>query len=639
MNLLSANGVSKTYGLKTLFTDVSLGIDEGERVSIVGVNGSGKSTLIKVLSGAEKPDSGEITVRKNTRIECLRQFTRFDEDHTVLDHVFSSATGEALLVRKYEESCRALEISPQNERLLERVGELSRQMDAASAWEFETRVKTVLTKLNIKDFDAPVSTLSGGYRRRLALARSLIAEPDILFLDEPTNHLDADTVDWLEQYIRNFNGAVVMVTHDRYFLDRVAERILEIDSSRVFEFPGNYSLYLKRKSDMEKAAVKQRKRLQEILRREIDWLEQGCKARTTKQDARIKRIQQIEAEVKTPARESLLFSIFTRRLGKKVLELEDVKKFYDGKSVLGGFTYTFRPGERVGIIGPNGCGKTTLANIMTDRVKPDEGSVEVGKNVRFAFFDQECSGFHPEESALDYVKREGGEMLRTLEGDFLTADVVLKKFYFTPQMQFTPVKKLSGGERRRLYLVRTLMLDPNFLILDEPTNDLDIPTLQSLEDFLDGFSGCLVCISHDRYFLDRTVDHILAFEPDGSIRDYPGNYSIYSSMRQEYRAGLRKEEMENEREIKRQRYEQRKQNRQRQRKLSYNEQQELVQMEKEIPELEQRLSGIEGEINASASDYAKLIELNKEKESIESRLETCLERWETLASIQEKSRG
>jgi len=629
MNILSIQGLSKTVGVKNLFSQVSFGIDQGDRVALIGINGSGKSTLLKILAGLEDYDHGILNTRRGIRISYLAQDPEFREDHTALDYIFASDLPEALVVHDYEAVCRALEETPHSEHLLERFDELTRRMDAASSWEYETRAKTVLTKLRITDFNARISTLSGGYRKRLALSRALLAEPDLLILDEPTNHMDADSIDWLEQYLQAFPGAVVLVTHDRYFLDRIAGSILEIEHQRIFSSKGNFSRYLEMKQKRESAEESGDNRSRGILKKELQWLGQGCKARTTKQQARIHRIEILRDNVPLPPRASLAFQVEPRRLGKNVVDLVNVAKSYDGRKIIDDFTYSFSRGERLGVIGPNGCGKTTLADLITGKTRPDKGTVKIGATVFFGYFDQETHEMDPAVKALDYVREEGGPMLPTPEGKFLPATIVMQSFLFTTQMQHTPTGKLSGGEKRRLYLVRTLMRNPNFLLLDEPTNDLDISTLQALEDFLDGYRGTLLVISHDRYFLDRTVDYVLSFEEDHEIRKYPGNYSVYSRLRRERAAERRSENLQNQAE----RHSKREKKQGRPRKISYMLKRELDRLEKEIPPMEKRLEQIGSQMEASASNYTALLELEKERKQLEDELETAMERWEELATL------
>ncbi len=633
MSVISANTIGRIIGDKRLFSELTFGIEDGDRVAVVGANGTGKSSLLRVLAGLDDPDEGALSRRRDLRMEYLSQNPPFNDADTPLNFIFSSAGKDAALVRDYESACHALESAPADGALLRRFEELSRMMDAADAWAFETRARDILSRLNVQDLDAPLGTLSGGYRKRVALARALVAAPDVLFLDEPTNQLDADTIAWLEEYLRAFPGIVVLVTHDRYFLDRVARRIIEMDRGQVRLFEGNFTLYLERKAQLEAEAVRHEERRQEILKKEIAWLKQGCKARTTKQQARIDRVHDMMDDNPLPRPRSLAFQIVPRRLGKKVVELDGITHSADGRTLIHDLTLPFGREDRIGVIGPNGCGKSTLANIITGRVTPDRGSVSVGETVFFGYYDQEAHEMDGRLKAVEYVKEEGAAQLRTPDGGFLTAELVMEQFLFTGQMQHTLIEKLSGGERRRLYLIRTLMQNPNFLILDEPTNDLDIMTLEALEDFLDGFGGCLLIISHDRYFLDRTVDYVLAFEEGGILRKYPGGYEIYSRLRAEYRARIRSSAAPD-------------------RattpavpakaapaapRLSWKEKKELEFLETEILRLEARLQDIIGEMAACAAEYEKLLPLTEEEKAIRKNLEDAMNRWEELARLAEQS--
>lgn len=629
MNIVSAQGIAKTHGLKELFSGLSFGLEERDRIGLIGRNGCGKSTLLQILARAMEPDAGQVTWRQDLRVQYLSQNPEFLPGQTVLEYIFASSEAISSLLLEYESVCARLSHDPHSAVLLKQFDEVSRRMDAASAWDYETLARTILGKLGIADLETRVDLLSGGYRKRVALAHALLTTADLLILDEPTNHLDADTVSWLEDYLRRFTGAVLLVTHDRYFLDRVTERIWELDGGELREFEGNFSYYLGRKAELEAAALSQQDRRRAILRKELEWLKRGARARTTKQKARIDRIHALQEIPGISRQEAVSFPLETRRMGKKACELKAIFKAYDGRTVISDFSYTFKPGERLGIIGPNGSGKTTLANIITGRVAPDRGEVSVGQTVEFGYFDQESTEFDPAERALDYVKREGGDMLRGTDGSTLGAALVMERFFFTPQMLYTPIEKLSGGERRRLYLVRTLMRNPNFLVLDEPANDLDIPTLQALEDFLDGYSGCLLVISHDRYFLDRTIDQLLSIESGGRVRGWPGDYSLYERMRAEQE---QEDKAASEVASVASPTSRPKGDGSKPRKLSFNEQRELARLEAEIPDMEGRLRELEEEMAAAATEYVKLQALSAEQKQLAARVEQAVERWTELAS-------
>ncbi len=632
MSILTVSGLGKAHGLNQIFSDLSFGIERRDRIGLIGINGAGKSSLLRILAGLDAADAGNIEVRQGLRVDFLPQNPVFDADHTVIEHIFFSSTEMAQVVRDYETISHHLAESPGDETLLKRLDELSRRMDALSAWEYETRAKTILTKLGVEDFEARVGTLSGGYRKRVALARALLDESDLLILDEPTNHLDADTVDWLEEYLQKFNGAVLLVTHDRYFLDRVTNRIFEIDRGVLREFAGNFTYYVERKAELEEAFAAQEARRKNLLRKELAWLKKGAKARTTKQKARIERAEDLATVSFARPKEEVKFGLSARRLGTKVVVMKEIYKSFDDKKIITDFTYTIERGQRLGIIGPNGSGKSTLANIVTGRIVPDRGHIIVGETVSFGYYDQESLGLNPAERPIDYVKREGGEIIRGPDGKHMTAAMALEQFMFTPQMMQSPIEKLSGGERRRLYLVRTLMKDPNFLVLDEPTNDLDIATLEALEDFLDNFCGCLLVISHDRYFLDRTVDQLISFEGRGRIRTYPGNYTTYVQIRAEEQAQLRQEESK-ARESKKKKEAQAPQT-DRPKKLTFMQQKELTALEAGIPNQEARLKDLERQMIGAATDYVRLNELTREHARLKEKLDQDLARWEELAELQ-----
>jgi ATP-binding cassette subfamily F protein uup len=630
MHILSIEAISKNYGIRPLFENVSLGLDSSDRIGVVGVNGSGKTTLLRLIAGEEKPDTGRIVFAADVSVGYLPQNPPFEPGQTVLDAIFAASDANTKLLRDYERACQELGMDAHgDERLLNRVSELAHQLEASGAWELETNARMVLSRLGISDTAQEVSTLSGGQRKRVALARALVASPSLLILDEPTNHLDAETITWLETYLARYRGALLLVTHDRYFLDRVTTRILEIDRSSVQAFEGNYAYYLEKKEEQELARAAEGQKREMLIRRELAWLRRGAKARTRKSKARIDRAESLMAQPKEAARAELDISVSSSRTGKKILELHDINKSYDGRTLIENFSYTLKPGERIGIIGPNGAGKTTLLEIITGRVAPDGGVVEVGQTIRFGYYDQENRALDEEMRVIDYI-REVAERIETAGGVFITASQMLEKFLFTGAMQYTPIAKLSGGERRRLYLLRVLMGAPNVLLLDEPTNDLDIQTMVTLEDYLDGFAGCLVAVSHDRYFLDRTVEHIFRFEDGGRLRQYPGNYSAFLEARQrEEREAVPVKHEATPRPAK----EARAKNGTTRRKLSFKERKELEELETRIQETEERQAVIETELVANSSDAHLVHELYMEREKLAAQLARDLERWSELAEL------
>ncbi|MEA2176266.1 MAG: transport system ATP-binding/permease protein [Blastocatellia bacterium] len=630
MHILSIEALSKSYGLRPLFENVSLGLDSEDRVGVVGVNGSGKTTFLRLIAGEEVPDAGRIVFAEGVTVGYLPQNPSFEAEQTVLDAVFAASDASMKLLLDYERACLALATGEKDDsRLLNRVSELAHQLEASGAWELETNARVILSKLGISQTGAKMSTLSGGQRKRVALAHALIANPRLLILDEPTNHLDAETITWLETYLARYRGALLLVTHDRYFLDRVTGRILEIERGAVQTFDGNYAYYLEKKEEQEQSRAVEGQKREMLIRRELAWLRRGAKARTRKSKSRLDRAENLLAQPKATERAELDINVTSSRIGKKVLILHDLTKSYDGRVLIDGFDYTFKPGDRIGIIGPNGAGKTTLLEIIKGRVKPERGTIEVGQTVRFGYYDQENRALNEAERVIDYI-REAAEQIETADGTFITAAQMLEKFLFTGAMQYSPIAKLSGGERRRLYLLRILMSAPNVLLLDEPTNDLDIQTLVTLEDYLDGFGGCLIVVSHDRYFLDRTIEHIFRFEGEGRLREYPGNYTAFLEARQresseavmtapEARAQPAKDSVVGPITAKR--------------KLSFKEQRELEALEVRIQESEQRLAEIERESAANSSDAFLVHKLYRERETLSEQLDLDLDRWAELAEL------
>jgi ATP-binding cassette subfamily F protein uup len=631
MHILSIEAISKNYGIRPLFENVSLGLNSDDRIGVVGVNGSGKTTFLRLIAGAEKPDTGRIIFAESVSIGYLPQNPAYVPEETVLEAVFAASNARMKLLLDYERACQELAAGGEDEqRLLNRVSELAHQLEASGAWEVETNARTVLSKLGIHDTAARMGTLSGGQRKRVALAHALIENPDLLILDEPTNHLDAETISWLEEYLKRYSGALLLVTHDRYFLDRVTKRILEIDRSTVQAFDGNYAYYLEKKEEQEQSRAVEGQKREMLIRRELAWLRRGAKARTRKSKARIDRAESLMAQPRETARAELDISVSQSRIGKKILELRDIAKAYDGQALIEGFSYMLKPGDRIGIIGPNGAGKTTLLEIMTGRVKPDTGSLDVGQTVRFGYYDQENRALDEQRRVIDYV-RDVAERIETADGTFITAGQMLEKFLFTGAMQYAPIAKLSGGERRRLYLLRVLMGAPNVLLLDEPTNDLDIPTLVTLEDYLDGFGGCLVVVSHDRYFLDRTVEHIFRFEGAGRLREYPGNYTAFLEARREEerettlapKPATLPQPAKQERDT----------TAPARRKLSFKERRELEETEARIQAAERRQAEIETELSTNSSDARAVHQLYEEREQLTEQLTNDLDRWAELADL------
>ncbi len=626
MVLLTVESISKQYGLKKLFDNVSFGIDEKDKVGIIGTNGSGKSTLLKILAEKELPDSGTVMMGKQSRISWLPQDSPYNPDDTVLEAILKSGEKELRLVYEYEMVCKALEEEGgQGQKLIEKMTSLSHQLDINNAWDLEAHVKSVLGKLGLHDVSAKMGALSGGQRKRVALAHALVMPSDALILDEPTNHLDADSVEWLENYLKRYQGALVLVTHDRYFLDRVVNRMIELDGVSANVFTGGYASYLQQKAEQEAQAVRADRKRRALAKQELAWLRTGCKARTTKQKARIQRAESLVAEQGVTEKEKLDIGFGSERLGNKIIELHEVSKSWDGEPLIVSFEYLLQKGDRIGIIGPNGSGKTTLLDLIASRVSPDSGRIETGQTVKIGYYDQMSSGLDDSMRVIDYI-REEAEHIKLSDGNELSASKMLEKFLFDPSVQYNLIGNLSGGERRRLYLLRKLMMSPNVLLLDEPTNDLDIPTLQVLEDFLDLWPGCVIAVSHDRYFLDRVTEHIFAFEENGKIRKYPGNYSVYLEMKAA--RGELKENVAVEMPGKASRE---KSDSTGPRKLSYKERRELDVLEKKIAEAEERQALISLQLNDAGSDFDLVRRLSEELQLLQGQLEADMIRWEELA--------
>ena len=586
MNILNIEHVSKIFGEKKIFDDVSYGIHEGDKIGIIGINGTGKTTLLKMIAGLEETDEGNIVNQNGLRITYLPQNPEFPEGATILNYVTQDK-------------------------------------------EYEAR--NILNKLGITDHDATISHLSGGQKKRVALAKALVNPADVLILDEPTNHLDNEMVTWLEEYLIAFKGVIIMVTHDRYFLDRVTNKILEISHGKLYGYEANYSKFLEMKAQREEMELASERKRQSILRMELEWAKRGCRARTTKQKARLERLEALK-NGQAPIRDANveLESIGTR-MGKKTIEFHNVTKQYDDKPLIKQFNYIVLKNQRLGIIGPNGCGKTTLMKLITGRLQPDEGEIEIGDTIQIGYFAQEAEDMNENQRVIDYIK-DVAEYVTTKDGR-ITASQMLERFLFDGNLQYTPIGKLSGGEKRRLYLCKVLMESPNVLILDEPTNDLDIPTLTILEDYLDSFNGIIIAVSHDRYFLDNLVDRIFAFEGEGNLKQYEGGYTDYLDAKQRYAAENTTIQVETKKSNSKDDW---KQNRPTKLKFSYKEQKEYETIDEDIAALEEKIESVDQEMIANATNSAKLSELMKVKEEAEKALEEKMERWVYLNDLAEQ---
>lgn len=640
MSVFTLQSVKKDFGIKEILKDASFSLDATDKVGLIGVNGSGKSTLLKAIAGLEPIDGGQILVNSGVRIVYLPQQPELDENRTVLEQVFADSGEQMNLVKEYEELSEKLAGNPEDSKLMTRFSELTQAMDASNAWELETKAKIILTQLGIQDFNAIIGNLSGGYRKRIALAAALLAEPDVLLIDEPTNHLDAMSVEWLQSYLNSYRGAILLITHDRYFLDRVTNRILEIDRGDLYPYSGNYSYYLEKKALAEESAISSQQKHKGVLRRELEWLKRGPKARSTKQKARIQRIEVMQETEFKEAMGKVEISTPGRRIGKKVIELNNISKGYEGRTLIKDFTYEFVPEDRVGIIGGNGVGKSTLMDIITGRVEPDRGTVEIGATIHIGYFDQHSEqlleAMDENQRVIDYIK-DIAEYVETAEGDRITASQMLEKFLFPPTQQYAPIFKLSGGEKRRLFLLQVLMDAPNVLILDEPTNDLDVQTLAVLEDYLEDFNGCVIVVSHDRYFLDRTVDRIFAFEEGGNLRQYPGNYSLYLDYKEVEEARAKEaavEEKPQESKSKYKKSDRVSRDKSGNRKLSSKEKREYEQLEKKIAKLEAEKEEAEKELyNQPPGAVSKVQELHQKVIELGEEIDAATERWLELAEI------
>jgi ATP-binding cassette subfamily F protein uup len=587
--LLSAEHISKNYGMKQLLQDVSLYLNEGDRVGIIGINGTGKSTLLKILAGLELPDNGSIATTANGQLSYLPQSPPIEDERTVLEQVFAEFPAQFRELNEYE-------------------------------------AKSMLTRFGITDYDAKMGTLSGGQRKRVALTTALIHPADILILDEPTNHLDSEMVAWLEQRLSRFSGGLIMVTHDRYFLERVVNRIIELSHSKLYTYEANFSKYLELKAQrVEMTEASERKR-QAILRKEYQWIMRGARARSTKSRDRIDRYEALKEQTAQGSDGTVQFANVASRLGRKVIALSGVTKTFGDRTVIKDFTYTVAKGDRIGIVGKNGAGKSTLLNLIAGQLRPDEGTVDVGSTVKIGYFAQECRELEPRQRVYDFIREISGE-IKTPEGTF-SASQMLERFLFTPDLQQTRIGRLSGGERRRLYLLGILMAAPNILLLDEPTNDLDIETLAILEEYLESFSGPLLAVSHDRYFLDKVASAIFEINEDGEILRYTGNYTEYDEKRRAVvQQPVVKKEVSSPKEAppKSQKL-----------KFSFKEQREYETIEDDITALETKISVCEAEMMKAASDYVQLQTLMAQKTALESDLEAKTERWLYLNELAEK---
>lgn len=605
MSVINVEHISKLYGDKMILEDLSCSVDEGDKIGIIGINGTGKSTLLRIIAGEEEADEGKIIFSNGMTIGWMGQNPEFDEESSILKYVCEG--------KKIEDD-----------------------------YGYESDAKAMLTVLELENFDEKIKNLSGGQKKRAALCKVLLQKPDILILDEPTNHLDNKMSDWLENYLKSFRGVLLMVTHDRYFLDKVTNHIWEVEGGKVYYYDENYSGYLERKAEREERELASERKRQSILRSEVKWVMRGARARLTKQKARLERFEQLKAMDSPKTAKQVEMGSVGTRLGKKTIELYDISKAYGDKVLFKHFSYIFKRFERIGFVGHNGCGKSTLMKILADLEQADSGVIEWGETIKIGYFAQECEVMDERERVIDYIK-DAAEYVRTSEG-LVSASKMLERFLFSSDMQYTPIAKISGGERRRLYLLKVLMQSPNVLILDEPTNDLDIATLRVLEDFLDEFAGIVITVSHDRYFLDRTVDRIAAFE-NGNIVVYEGDYTEYQEKSGRIEAdsidsvdsgsGLHIKKSNEKKKEGREQWLASK-NKEKKLKFSYKEQKEFETIDEDIEKLEEKIAELEEQISKCATDFIKLNELMQEKEKTEAELSDKMERWVYLNDLAEK---
>ena len=614
MILLNIEEVSKAYTDKVLMEDISFSIHEGDKIGFIGVNGTGKTTLLKLISGMDEADSGRIIRSKGINIEYMPQNVEFDPNSTILDEVFKGSSENMKILRAYKKAVS----NPNTSK--EEIIRLSSQMDTVGGWELESEAKTVLTKLGVEDFNEKLENLSGGEKRRISLASSLINPSDILILDEPTNHLDNKTIEWLEEYLKNKRGALIMVTHDRYFLDRISKRIIELDGGNLYSYEGNYSYFLEKKMEREMSEMATEEKRKNLYRNELKWIKRGVRARGTKQKARKQRFEDLKDSKVDFNEEKVDIDVASSRLGKKIIEIKNISKSYGSLKLIEDFSYTVLRDDRIGILGDNGIGKSTLLKIIEGKIEADSGRIERGETIRLGVFRQEVDDFDEDMRAIEYIKKSG-EYVSTSEGDKISASQMMEKFLFDSDLQYSPIEKLSGGERRRLYLLKVLMQAPNVLLLDEPTNDLDIETLTILEDYIESFNGAVIIVSHDRYLLDKIAQKVFVFEGEGVIKEYTGNYSYFKEIdeeKEETKRIVEKAKGEKEKPKK-------------QLKFSYNEKREWENIDGEIAALEKEINKIDEELKIYESDYTKLEELLQEKEKVEEELEEKMERWLILS--------
>ncbi len=631
MNLITLENICKSYSDKTLLENIKLTITDEDKIGVIGVNGAGKSTLLKIIAGMETSDSGDIIKMNGLRIEYLPQEVIYEAEDTVLEQIFKGSSEVMKVLREYESILHKLSLDGENTTLQKSLISLQSKMDALNGWQLESEAKRILTKLGINNFNDKMKVLSGGQRKRVALASSLISPCDLLILDEPTNHMDNNIIEWLENELRNRKSALLMITHDRYFLDRVANKIIEIDNGNIYGYMGNYSTFIEKKLERIELMQSLERKRQNLYRKELSWVKRGAKARSTKQKARLERFEEIKNSKIEIKDNKIDISTGSSRLGKKIINVENIYKSFGEKQLIKDFSYIATKEDRIGIVGPNGVGKSTLLNILSGRLEVDSGVLEFGDTVKLGYFTQENGEMNDELRVIDYIKKIA-EFITTKDGIAISASQMLERFMFEGAMQYTPISKLSGGEKRRLYLLRILMESPNVLFLDEPTNDLDIDTLTILEEYLEEFNGSVITVSHDRYFLDKIANKIFTFEGSGKILEITGNYSDYKEYSELYLSNEKKDEnISKTKEIKN-----KESKKEKPLKFSYKEMKEYEEIDEKVEEKENELNEVEENISNAGSDFVLLQELLEKQSKIEEELEYLMERWTYLNELSEK---
>ncbi len=617
-SLIQAENITKSYGDLVLFEKISFSIHFQQKVALIARNGAGKSTILNILTQNDTPDSGKITFKNDIKIGFLEQQPKVNPQNTVVEEVFNSKSETVNLIKEYEKALEGNDIK--------KISQLSEEMDRKNAWDYEVKIKQILSKLDITNFSQKTAELSGGQKRRLALARVLINEPEILILDEPTNHLNLEMIEWLENFLNTSKITLLMVTHDRYFLDRVCNKIIELDDKQIYTYNGNYSYFLEKRYERIQNRNAELEKAKNILRKEQDWINRTPMARTSKAKYRINAFYELKEKASGRIQEqNIRLDIAVTRLGKKILNLKHVYKSFGDLKILDDFTYNFNKGEKVGIIGKNGTGKTTFLNIITNEIKQDKGVIDFGETVVVGYYKQEGIQFKENQKVIDYIK-EFAEVIKLKSGNTVSASQFLQYFLFSPQMQYSKIEKLSGGEKRRLYLMSILMKNPNFLILDEPTNDLDIMTLHVLEDYLQNFDGTVIIVSHDRYFMDNIVDHLFVFEGNAKIRDFAGNYSQY---RNEYLKHLKKTSSKSTKKHQKAKHNNEK------KKFSFKEKYEFEKLETELEKLNIRKAELEGLISSNKISQQELIDYSKELGELLDLIDQKEMRWLELSELKD----